>query len=42
MILVDGDPLQRSATSTKVKIVVKDAVVFQAADLDKAIGVKPL
>jgi imidazolonepropionase-like amidohydrolase len=42
VILVDGDPAAHIADIYKVKTVVKDGVVYQAADLDRALGVKPL
>jgi imidazolonepropionase-like amidohydrolase len=42
VILVDGDPAKSVGDIYKVKTVVKDGVVYQVADLDKAIGVKPL
>ena len=42
VILVDGDPSTQISDIYKVKTVVKDGVVYQVADLDKAIGVKPM
>ncbi len=42
VILVDGDPSTQISDIYKVKTVVKDGVVYKVADLDKAIGVKPL
>ncbi|HZQ70739.1 MAG TPA: amidohydrolase family protein [Terriglobales bacterium] len=41
VILVDGDPATRVSDIRKVKIVVKDGVVYKTADLYKAIGVLP-
>ena len=41
MILVDGDPSQHISDIYKVKTVIKDGVVYQVADLDRALGVKP-
>jgi hypothetical protein len=42
MILVDGDPSARISDIRKVQTIVKDGVVYQSADLDRAMGVKPL
>ena len=42
VILVDGDPSARISDVRKVQTVVKDGVVYQVSDLDRAIGVKPL
>ncbi len=42
VILVDGDPAAHVSDIYKVKTVVKDGVVYQVADLDRALGVKPL
>jgi imidazolonepropionase-like amidohydrolase len=41
MILVNGDPANNVSDLRKVKTVVKDGVVYQAAELDLALGVKP-
>ena len=42
VILVDGDPEARISDVRRVQTVVKDGVVYQVSDLDRAIGVKPL
>jgi imidazolonepropionase-like amidohydrolase len=42
VILVDGDPARQISDIYRVKTVVKDGVVYQVADLDRALGVKPL
>jgi hypothetical protein len=42
VILVEGDPAARISDIRKVTTVVKDGVVYQVADLDRALGVKPL
>jgi imidazolonepropionase-like amidohydrolase len=42
VILVDGDPSRSISDIRKVKTVVKDGVVYQTADLDRALGVKPI
>ena len=42
VILVDGNPAQHVSDVRRVKTVVKDGVVYQVADLDRAIGVVPL
>jgi len=42
VILVDGNPAQHVSDVRRVKTVVKDGVVFQVADLDRAIGVVPV
>jgi imidazolonepropionase-like amidohydrolase len=42
VILVDGDPAAHIADIYKVKTVVKDGVMYQVADMDQAVGVKPL
>lgn len=42
VILVDGNPATNISDLRRVKTVVKDGVVFQVADLDHAIGVKPM
>ncbi|HEV7673228.1 MAG TPA: amidohydrolase family protein [Candidatus Angelobacter sp.] len=41
VILVDGDPATHISDIRHVKTVVKDGVVFQVADLDRALGVIP-
>jgi len=42
MILVDGDPTAHISDIRRVKTVVKDGVVFQVADMDRALGVIPV
>ncbi len=42
MILIDGNPATHVSDIRHVKTVVKDGVVYQVADLDHALGVKPL
>lgn len=42
MILVDGNPAAHVSDIRRVKTVVKDGVVYQVADLDHALGVKPI
>jgi imidazolonepropionase-like amidohydrolase len=42
MVLVDGDPTARISDIRRVKTVVKDGVVFQVADMDRALGVVPV
>jgi len=42
MILVDGDPTTHISDIRRVKTVVKDGVVFQVAEIDKALGVIPV
>lgn len=41
LILVDGDPSTHISDIRRVKTVVKDGVVFQVTDLDRALGVIP-
>jgi hypothetical protein len=41
VILVDGDPATHISDIRRVKTVVKDGVVFQVADMDRAMGVIP-
>jgi imidazolonepropionase-like amidohydrolase len=41
MIMVDGDPTTNISDIRKVKLVVKDGVVYKAEDLYRAIGVQP-
>jgi imidazolonepropionase-like amidohydrolase len=42
VILVDGDPATHITDIRRVKTVVKNGVVFQVADLDRAVGVIPV
>jgi imidazolonepropionase-like amidohydrolase len=42
VILVDGNPAQHVSDVRRVKTVVRDGIVFQVADLDRAIGVVPV
>ena len=42
VILVDGDPSTHISDIRRVKTVVRDGVVFQVADIDKALGVIPM
>jgi len=42
MILVDGNPAAHVSDIRRVRTVVKDGVVYQVADLDHALGVKPI
>jgi imidazolonepropionase-like amidohydrolase len=42
VILVDGDPATHISDLRRVKTVVRDGVVFQVADLDRALGVIPI
>lgn len=42
VILVDGNPATKISDIRRVKTVVRDGVVFQVADLDRAIGVLPV
>jgi imidazolonepropionase-like amidohydrolase len=42
VILVDGDPAAHISDIRRVKTVVKDGVVFQVADMDRALGVIPM
>lgn len=41
VILVDGDPTANISDIRKVRTVVKDGVIFQSADLYRAISIKP-
>jgi len=41
VILVDGDPTTNISDIRKVKLVVKDGVLYKTADLYRAIGVQP-
>jgi len=41
VILVDGNPAAHVGDVRNVKIVVKDGIVYQTADLDLALGVQP-
>jgi imidazolonepropionase-like amidohydrolase len=42
MILVEGDPSAHSSDVRRVRTVVKDGIVYNVADLDRALGVKPI
>ncbi len=42
MILVEGNPVQHISDIRRVRTVIKDGTVYQAADLDHALGVRPL
>lgn len=42
VILVDGNPSAHISDIRRVKTVVKDGIVFQVADMDKALGVIPV
>jgi imidazolonepropionase-like amidohydrolase len=42
MILVEGDPAAHISDVRRVRTVIKDGVVYQVADLDRALGVRPL
>jgi imidazolonepropionase-like amidohydrolase len=42
VILVDGNPAAHVSDIRRVKTVVRDGVVFQVADLDRAVGVIPI
>lgn len=42
VILVDGNPASHISDIRRVKTVVRDGVVFQVADLDRALGVIPV
>ncbi|MGB9122770.1 MAG: amidohydrolase family protein [Candidatus Angelobacter sp.] len=42
VILVDGNPASQISDIRRVRTVVKDGVVFQVADLDRALGVIPV
>jgi imidazolonepropionase-like amidohydrolase len=42
VILVKGDPSQSIKDIDRIETVVKDGVVYQVSDLDKAIGVRPM
>jgi imidazolonepropionase-like amidohydrolase len=41
LIMVDGDPTTNISDIRKVKLVVKDGVVYKVEDLYRAIGVQP-
>jgi imidazolonepropionase-like amidohydrolase len=41
LIMVDGDPTTNISDIRKVKLVVKDGVVYKTEDLYRAIGVQP-
>lgn len=42
VILIDGDPSLHISDVRKVQTVVKDGVLYHVADLDRALGIKPL
>ncbi len=42
LILVDGDPTRNISDVRKVRLVVKDGVLYRPDEIDRAIGVKPL
>jgi imidazolonepropionase-like amidohydrolase len=42
MILVEGDPARHISDIRRVRTVIRDGVIYQAADLDRALGVKPM
>jgi imidazolonepropionase-like amidohydrolase len=42
VILVDGDPSTHISDVRRVKTVVRDGVIFQVADIDRALGVIPV
>ncbi|HET9837018.1 MAG TPA: amidohydrolase family protein [Candidatus Angelobacter sp.] len=42
MILVDGDPSRNISDIRRVRTVIKDGAVYQTADLDHALGVRPI
>jgi len=42
IILIDGDPSLQISDVRKVQTVVKDGVLYHVADLDRALGIKPL
>ena len=42
MILVEGDPAAHIRDIRRVRTVIKDGAIYQVADLDRALGVKPL
>jgi hypothetical protein len=41
VILIDGDPSRRVSDLRRVKIVVKDGIVYQCSALCQALGVAP-
>jgi imidazolonepropionase-like amidohydrolase len=41
LVLVAGDPATRISDVRRVEVVVKDGVVFRAAEMDRALGVTP-
>jgi imidazolonepropionase-like amidohydrolase len=41
MVLVAGDPTKNIADIRKVKTVIKDGAVIEAADIARFLGVKP-
>jgi imidazolonepropionase-like amidohydrolase len=42
MILIDGNPAAHVSDVRRVRTVIKDGAVYQVADLDHALGVKPV
>jgi hypothetical protein len=42
VILVDGNPATHVGDVRKVKTVIKDGIVYQTADLDRAVGAQPV
>jgi imidazolonepropionase-like amidohydrolase len=42
MILVEGDPSTHISDIRRVRTVIKDGMVYDAAELDRAFGVKPI
>ncbi|MGB9105771.1 MAG: amidohydrolase family protein, partial [Terriglobales bacterium] len=42
VILVDGDPAASISDIRRVSTVIKDGVIYNAAELDRALGVTPL
>lgn len=42
VILVDGDPSLHIGDIRRVQTVVKDGIVYHVADMDRALGIKPL
>ena len=42
VILVDGEPSRNISDIRRVRTVIKDGVIYQTADLDRALGVRPI
>jgi imidazolonepropionase-like amidohydrolase len=42
MLLVEGDPARNISDIRRIRTVIKDGVIYQAADLQRAVGVKPV